>query len=125
MSYQCPLFSDDQLEECRRYAVSKPPPTWNISKVEILGMQALREKSFARWLDDKEAEARAGGEDFDRQSIRVKGGKQKAIEELAQRDKTLWTDDDGMPIDMEPFSKFLTKAKMGGFGGGRPRKPKT
>lgn len=118
------LMSDDQLEECRRYAVSKPPPKWNITKVEILGMQQLREKAFARWLDDREAEAKARGEDFDRQNIRIKGGKMAAIDELARDNKALFIDDDGMPMDMESFSKFLTKAKMGGFGGGRPRKPK-
>ena len=119
------LLSDDELAECYSYAVSSPPPKWNIPKVEILGMHPMRERAFARWLDEKEAEAKTRGEDFDRQSIRIKGGKQKAIEELAERDRTLWTDEDGQPIDIEAFSKFLTKAKMGGFGGGRPRKPKT
>jgi hypothetical protein len=69
------LMSDDQLEECRRYAVSRPPPKWDIPKVEILGMHPMREKAFARWLDEKEAEARAGGEDFNRQEIRIKGVK--------------------------------------------------
>lgn len=119
------LLSDDELEECYRYAVSSPPPTWNIPKVEIPGMQALREKAFSRWLDEKEAEARARGEDFNRQDIQIKGGKQAAIADLAKRDRTLFADDDGQPIDDGAFNKFLTKAKLGKFHAGRPRRSKT
>jgi hypothetical protein len=114
------LLSDDELEECYRYSVSSPPPKWNPPDIELPNLQALREKAFSRWLDEKEAEANRNGEPFNRQAIAVKGGKEAAINELAKRDRILFEDDGGLPMSLENFNKFLTKAKLGKFKGGRP-----
>jgi len=116
------LMSDDQLEECRRYAVSKPPPKWEIPKVEIIGTQPQREKALSLWLDEQEAKAKAKGEPFDRQDVIFPGGKSAALAELARTNRTLFATDDGQPMDMDTFGKFLGKAKLCKFHSGKPRK---
>jgi hypothetical protein len=109
------LLDDDELEECYGYAQKNP--SWTPPKYETPGTQQQREKALGLLLDELEQNANAAGSVFDRHNITL--GKGVVLSMLAQRDRTLFCDNDGNPIAETTFSRFLTKAKMCKFKAGR------
>lgn len=120
------LLSDDDLEACYRYAMSGSPK-WIPPKEQTPGLQALREKALAKWLEEMEADAVARGEPFDRGALRINGKKDVIRTLLAERDRTLFCDDSGQPISVDAFNAFWKAQQLCKVAGGRPagEKPKT
>lgn len=114
------LLTDDQLEECRAYAVGKnPPPTWNPPERDMPGLQELREKALSKLVKEFEKDAEGRGEYFDRMAMRITGGKGKILELLFSRDGTLFEDKAGKPISEDRFKKFWEKQQVCKFAKGR------
>ena len=81
-------FSTRELEEFQSY-VRQDRPTFEFAERINPRDQELRERALAQWLDDKEAEARANGEPFNRQALRQT--RAEILAELMARDRQLFT----------------------------------